>query len=103
VRAGKLDYGFDAFTAGAAEKHLGQAATATLAELRREFAGEFGHVTLQHRRTAAVELGFEGSDNVGMVMAGIVDAVTGEEIDDLPPIIGLQVGTGATSVTRIHL
>jgi hypothetical protein len=41
--------------------------------------------------------------NRGMIVAGVVDAVTREEIEEAPPIFGLQLGAVATPVANVHL
>jgi len=57
-----------------------------LAQARGQQAGQFLHVALQHRGAAAVEFILERLDNAGMVVAGVVDTVAGQEIDDAPAV-----------------
>jgi hypothetical protein len=58
VRGGsrKLDRGFHAFAAAAAEIYLLQVAACQLAQAVRQFTGDLRHVALQHRRSTFVHL-----------------------------------------------
>jgi hypothetical protein len=60
-------------------------------------------VTLKHRRTAAIEFGLERGDDCGMVMPDVVDAVSGEEVENATAIRGVQFSTHAARVSHIHL
>ena len=74
--ARKLDRGFHAFAAAAAEIDFFQSAAGQLAQAPREVAGNFWHVTLQHSRPMLVHFVFERLNDVRMVVACIVDAVS---------------------------
>jgi hypothetical protein len=76
----KLNNCFDAFTTGAAEKYFGELTSGKLAKPCREFTCQFGDMTLKHRRTAAIKFLFQRGDHSRMVMADIVNAISGEKV-----------------------
>src|SRR5665213_215919 len=80
VCSSKLDGGFDAFAAGAAEKRLLHASARAPAELVGQFARELGNVALQHRGTAPVQLVFDRVHHGGMVVPEVMNAIAGKKI-----------------------
>ena len=44
----------------------------------------------------------EGFDDVGMVVAGVVDAVAGEEVEDDASVFGVELGAEAAAVLDVH-
>ena len=101
--AGEFDNGLDTLAAGTGKKGFRQATAGALAEFFGELAREVRYVTLQHRRTGFVELIFQSRDQPGMVMADVVDAITGNEIEDGPPVGRVKFSASARRVTDIHL
>jgi hypothetical protein len=57
---------------------------------------------LNHRRARKIELFAKRVNHGGMVVAYIVNAISGEEIEDAPPVISEQFGTRAALVSDIH-
>ena len=102
MSSGKLDGCLYAFTARAAEECLFHFPTSQPAKPVREPPGEFGNVALQHRRPAPVEFALQSLDNARMVMAGVVDAIAGQKVQNAAPIRGEQRRTGAAVVRRVH-
>ncbi len=101
--AGKLDGGFDAFAARAAEEHFGEASAGEAREAIGQLAGELGDVALQHGGAAAVEFILERFDDSGVVVAGVVDAIAGEEVEDAAAVGGKELGGGAAFRLHVHL
>jgi hypothetical protein len=60
-------------------------------------------VALKHRGAVAVELVFERRDHSGMVVADVVDAVSGNEIQDASPVDGVEFCANAAHVLDVHL
>jgi len=60
-------------------------------------------VALKHRGAVAVELVFERRDHSGMVVANVVDAVSGNEIQDASPVDGVEFCANAAHVFDVHL
>ncbi len=59
-------------------------------------------MALQHRRTVAVELVLERGNHSGMIVADVVNAVAGNEIQDAPPAGGVELGANAARVIDVH-
>jgi hypothetical protein len=89
--------------AGTAEESLVEIAARQPAQSPGQRARQIRHVALQHRRTAAQEFVLHRGDNRGVVVAGIVHAVAGQEIEDAPSVGRVQFRAGARFVSRIHL
>ena len=100
--AGKLDDGFDAFAAGAAEEGLSEVRPGESGEALGERASGVSDVTLQHRGAGGFELVDESFDDVGMVMAGVVDTVAGEEVEDDASVFGVELGADTATVLDVH-
>ncbi len=67
-----------------------------------EGAGGGGDVALEHDGAGGLELVDEGFDDVGMVVAGVVDAVAGEEVEDDASVFGVELGAEAAAVLDVH-
>ena len=100
--AGELDDGLDAFAAGAAEEGFGEVCAGESGEALGEGSGGVGDVALEHRGAGGLELVDEGFDDVGMVVAGVVDAVAGEEVEDDASVFGVELGADAAAVFDVH-
>jgi len=100
--AGELDDGLDALAAGAAEECFGEVRAGEGGETFGEGAGGVGDVALQHHGAGGLELLDEGFDDVGMVVAGVVDAVAGEEVEDDAFVFGVEFGAEAAAVSNVH-
>jgi hypothetical protein len=87
-----LDDRLNAFTSGTAEENLRESTAGAPQKLFCELACEFGHVTLQHRRTTAIQLSFEDLDDVRVVVTGVVHAIPGKKINDAASIVSLEAG-----------
>jgi len=90
MSSGKFDDSFDPFTAGVTEEDFGQLSSGEPAEARGKFDCQFRDVTLKHRRAATIEFGLERGDDGRMVMPAVVDAVSGEEVENAIAISGMQ-------------
>ena len=102
ARAGELDDGLDAFASRAAEERLGEAVTGALCQFVGELPGDVGDVALQHGWAGEVELVLEGGDDVRVIVAGVMHAVSGEEVEEDATVFGEQLCPGAAAVTHIH-
>ena len=100
--AGKFNGGLDAFAAGGGEVNLCKAAARAGAELFRKLACRGVDVALQHGGAIAVELGVKGVDDLRVVMAEIVDAVSGEEVEDVAALSGEEGFAAALDIVGIH-
>lgn len=103
MSAGKLDRCLHAFASRTGKKNLGQLAARSLAQPLAQFASAFGDMRLDHRRPATFKLFAYRSDHRRMVVAYIVNAIPGEEIQDPPPVRREQLAAETTLVTNIHL
>lgn len=102
VGAGKLDDGLDALTSGAAEEDLGELSAGMFAKGAGECAGFGDDVALEHGRALALELGDKFRDDVGMVVSDVVDAVSGETIEDGAAVLSVELRTAAVGVLEVH-
>src|SRR5579859_6993102 len=64
-------------------------------------------MALQHRRAGFVELTMESLDDRRMVVAGVVDAIAAEEIQNPASVCGMQhlaaaLGVGAVQVEQVQ-
>src|SRR5690349_6253266 len=84
--ARKLDRRLDTFAAAAAEINFLQSIACKLTYTFRQFAGDLRNVALQHRRAALIQLVLEGLHYIRMVVAGVVNAIAGEEVQDAPAV-----------------
>jgi hypothetical protein len=98
----EFDDRFDALAAGAAEEGLFEVVAGALGEFTGQLAGGVGDVALQHDRAAEVELGLERGNDVGVVVASVVDAIAGQKIEEDAAALGVQFATSAAQVADIH-
>ena len=103
ARAGELDDGLDAFASRAAEERLGEAVTGALCQFVGELPGDVGDVALQHGWAGEVELVLEGGDDVRVIVAGVMHAVSGEEVENALSVVGEKLHSHAPLVADIHL
>jgi hypothetical protein len=100
--AGELDGGLDAFAPGTAEEGLGEMRAGERGEALGEGSGAVGDVTLQHCRPGGLQFLDESVDDVGMIVAGVVDAVAGEEVEDDAAVVGVQLGADTATIAEVH-
>lgn len=67
-----------------------------------EGAGGVGDVALQHDGAGGLEFADEGFDDVWVVVASVVDAVAGEEVEDGAAVFGVELGAEAAAVLDVH-
>ena len=103
VGARELDRRLDAFAARVGEEDPLQSAAGARDEALRQFGGQLRDVALQHRGTGAVQLFLEGGDDRRMIVAGVVHAVAGKEIENPAAIGGEQLAPRAALVLHVHL
>ena len=103
VRARQLDGGLDAFTPGTRKESLGQLSACAPAQLLSQFSSCFGHMGLNHGRTTALQFFAKRRNDRGMVVPNIVNAVTGEKIENASSVRSEQFRPRATFITDIHL
>jgi hypothetical protein len=70
--------------------------------LRAEHSGEFRHTGL-HRGAIALEFRSDRRFDERMIVASVVNAVAGVEIENCAPGFGVQLGAYAATVPHIHL
>src|ERR1035437_2035077 len=87
----ELNGRFHALASGRSEESLRQTATRALAQLLSLFPGKIRDVRLNHRRTAPLQFTLQGADDIRMVMADIVNTVSGEEIENALSVVGEQL------------
>ncbi len=60
-------------------------------------------MALQHGRTVTIQLPMKRRYNCRVVVAGIVDAVPGEKIEEAPAVFRMQLNSLAATVADVHL
>jgi len=60
-------------------------------------------VALQHRRTATVHFIFQSLDNVRVVVSNVMNAVSGEIIENTPAVRGEELSSKAAVILHVHL
>jgi hypothetical protein len=100
--AGEFDGSFHAFAAGAAKESFGEMSAGERGEALCERSGAAGGVALQHGGPGGLQLANELADDVWMVVAGVVDAVAREEVEDDASVFGMQFGTVTGAVFDVH-
>ena len=68
-----------------------------------QLSGKLGNVALQHGRTVTIQFPMERLYNGRVVVAGIMDTISGEKIEEAPAILGMQFNPGAAPVAHVHL
>ena len=103
VRAGKLDGGLDAFASRTREVRLLQTSARERAEPPGQFACQFRNMALQHRRTLPLQFLLDRCDDGRVVVAGVVNTIAGEKIENAPAIGREKFGSVAMCVLNVHL
>ena len=67
-----------------------------------QLPGKLGNLALQNSRILANQFPLQRLDDRRVVVAGVVDAIPGQEIEDIPIVFGLQF-PGAPAVAHVHL
>jgi hypothetical protein len=101
--ARKLDGCFDAFTPGTREKDLPQTSAGAGAKFFSQLSRQFGNVALQHGGTASIQFVVERLYNRRVIVACVMDAVAGKEIENAPAIAREELGSDTAVVASIHL
>src|ERR1700739_1378439 len=60
-------------------------------------------MALQHGGTAFVQFVLERLHYIRMIVAGVVNAIAGEEVQDAPAVFGKKFAAGATLVADVHV
>src|ERR1700676_2310316 len=60
-------------------------------------------MALQHGWTALVQFILQRGDDMGMIVAGVVDTVAGEKVEDPAAILGEKFRPGTGSIRNVHL
>ena len=102
VGARELNGSLDTLAAGTAEKCAFQTASGAFQEALGQAAGRFGNMALQHGGPATVQFIVQSLYDLGMVVAGIVYAVTGKKIQNAPAAGSKKLDTGAMLIDFIH-
>src|ERR1700722_6768105 len=103
MRTRELDGGFHALASRRSEKGFRPPAAGTLTKFFRQFPGKIRNVRLNHRWTIPLQFTLQGGHDFGMIVANIVNAVPGEEVENSPPLIGEEFNSQATFIADIHL
>src|ERR1700686_5151708 len=101
--ARKLDRGFDSLAPGTAKESLFQASACEAAKSSSQFAGQFRNMALQHRWTTSGKLVLKGGNDLGMIVACVVNAISGKEIEEHPTVRREQFRTLAAFIRNVHL
>ena len=67
-----------------------------------ELACKFRNMALQHRRAGAIQLLLERFDDVGMIVAGVVNTVSRQEIKVAGSIVGKHLSALTALVAHVH-
>src|ERR1700756_3501460 len=100
--AGKLDCRFYSFAAAASEVNFPEFSTCQFAQPLRQFTREFRHVALQHCGTTPVQFVLQRLNNVRMVVACVVNAVPGQEVQNSPSAPGKKLCSRAAFIPDIQ-
>src|SRR5207302_5562157 len=103
MRPREFDCGFHAFTSRRSEEDLRETATGTFTQLLSQFSGKIRNMRLNHCRTAALQFALQRADYIRMVMADVVNAVSGEEVENPPAVIGKEFHSHAALIADVHL
>ena len=98
VGAGKLDGSLDAFAARAGEEYFGQPPPGAVTKTFRQFARQFRNVALQHNGAALLQLVHHGGQYVRMIVTDVVNAVSGEKIENATAVTRDQLRSHATFI-----
>ena len=96
--AGKFYGSLDAFAARAGKKYFRQAPAGTPGKTLRQFARQFRNVALQHNGSELLQLVHDGGNHVRVIVAHIVNTVSGKEIENAAAVRGEQFGANAAFV-----
>ena len=86
-----------------AKKTLFSPPPAKSAETLGQFTSQLRYMALQHRRAAAVQFVFQRVDNARMVVARIVNAVSGKKIEIAVTVFRPQLRSQTALVMHIHV
>ena len=84
--AREFDDRLDALGSGAGKESLGKTPTGARAKLLGKLAGKARDMTLQHGRTRRIQLLLQGRDEARVIVADVVNAIAGVEIEDAPTV-----------------
>jgi len=101
--AREFDRAVHTFAAGAGEKCSRQPTARALAQPAGEFPGLLRSMALKHRRPARVKLLLKRGDNFGMIVAGVVNAIATDEVNEAAAIGRTQLGAFTARILNIHL
>src|SRR5579859_1781221 len=99
---GEFDGGFDSFAATAAEENFGESTTGESAETFGKLASQVRNIALQHDGATFIKLVFDGTNDVRMIVAGVVNAIAGKKVNDTAAIRGEEFRTEAARVFDIQ-
>src|ERR1039458_691509 len=92
-----------AAVSGRSEESLRQTAPGTLTQLLRQFPGKIRNVRLNHCRTTPLQFALQRTHDIRMIVADIVNTVSGEEIENALSVRGEEFHSHAPLVANIHL
>src|ERR1700686_1543687 len=98
----KLDCRLHALAAAAAEADFFQLPASQLTQAPRQVAGDLRHMALQHRRTTPIHFVLQRLNDVGMVVAGIVNAVAGQKVQYATTVFREQLATETALILNVH-
>jgi hypothetical protein len=101
--AGEFDRALNALASRAGEKDFAHFAARQSAKPLRQLTRQIRHMALQHRRAAAAKLIAKLLDDVGMIVARVVNAVSGEEVEDHIAFGSEELDAGTAHIARVHL
>ncbi len=93
----KLDRRFDALAAGGSEEGFVSRPPARCAKFFGQFPGEIRNVRLDHRRTAALQFSLQRAHHVRMVVANVVNAISGKKIENASSVRRKQLRSRRTA------
>ena len=102
-RARELDRGLDALAPRAGEEDLLQVAACQLAQSLGQLACQFRNMTLQHRRTAAIQLILQRLNDPRVIVPGVVHAISGQKVQVAVAVFAEQLDAGTALVAHVHV
>src|SRR5579864_7464699 len=103
MRPSELDGCLDALASRRSEERLRQPPSSALTQLVRQFAVKVRNVRLNHGWTTTLEFALQSPHNIWMIVADIMNTITGQKVKNTPSVVGEEFRSHAPFIADIHL